>query len=149
MYDKSLLAPKTTIDEALSYQSLFTLCWATPYPKLKQVGGYWEPPTEGTLELNVDSVVFANIQVIGIGVILRDNNKKVIMATSLREHVEFESTTIECLAIYRDLQLCFHLGINSLQIESDCQIIMQAVKWPKEPFTMLENIAHDIRMLIT
>lgn len=52
-YDRSLLEPKIAIDEAHSYQSFFTLCKITPHPKLKQVG-CWEPPTAGTLKLNVD-----------------------------------------------------------------------------------------------
>lgn len=72
------------------------------------------------------------------------------MSASLREQDQFESASIECLAIFQGLQLCLHLrNNNSLQIELKCQVIVQAVRRLEEPFAMLENIIHDIRMLMT
>lgn len=50
------------------------------------------------------------------------------MAASIRELVDFDPSSIEYMAIYRGLQLCLNLGITDLQVESDCQVIVQAIQ---------------------
>lgn len=102
--------------------------------------GCWKPHTIGTLKLNVDGVIFASIRATEIRTILLDNKGDIILVASIREQADFDPTSIECLAIYKGLQLCLNMGITNLLVESDCQVIVQVIKQPERPFAMLENI---------
>lgn len=141
------MEPKTAIDETLAYQSFFSLCKKITKLKIKLVG-YWEPPTVGTFKLNVDGTIFASIMATGIGAILLNSSGDVVMATSMREKIEFNPTTIECMA-NRGLQLCLNLGISNLLMESYFQVIVQAIQEPENSFDMLKNVVHDIWTLMS
>lgn len=53
------------------------------------------------------------------------------------------------MAIYRGLHLCLNLGIYNLLVESNCQVIVQAIQQLENSFAMLENVVHDIQMLMS
>lgn len=70
--------------------------------------------------LNTDGVIFDNLQVVGLGAILRDSNGNIVITASMKENMILPPETAECLAILRGLQHCLSLGIIKLIVESDC-----------------------------
>lgn len=64
---------------------------------------------------------------------------------SIKERVLQEPETVECLAILRGLQLCIHLGISCLTVESDCQHVAHQLQTFDCSFSPLGNIKPDIR----
>lgn len=52
--------------------------------------------------------------------ILRDSRGKVIMAASIQENAHFNPETVECLTLFKSLQLYLNLNIYHLVVEFDC-----------------------------
>lgn len=48
--------------------------------------GCWQPSEDCVFKLNVDGVLFIDLQEVGMDIILRDNKGEVILAASLREN---------------------------------------------------------------
>lgn len=92
---------------------------------LQQEGTKWEPPPIGSVKLNVDGVLFLDIQKVGIGFICLDHVGKVVLATSIVVGNVGEPETIEALAIFRSLQHCVPQRITHLMLESDCYLLVE------------------------
>lgn len=80
-----------------------------------------------------------------MGAIVRDSKGEMILAASIKEQVLQDPKIVECLAILRGLQLCFHLGISCLSIESDCQLIVNQLQSSDCSSYFLGNILLDIK----
>lgn len=77
--------PKAAFEMALATQTLYSKCLSTPTRDLVRVG-YWRSPDPSFLKLNNDGAIFADLQDACISVILRNNDRDVLMAASLMEH---------------------------------------------------------------
>ncbi|KAF5444650.1 hypothetical protein F2P56_033768, partial [Juglans regia] len=126
VYEQKNIAVQQVIDHALSVIRAYIDMKHLPKRKAREYYD-WKPPPTGWLKLNVDSAVFSELHKAEVGVVLRDDVGKVILAAS---KVEFEVNTaeaIESLAIFRALQLCTSMGIQRLIMESDCLIAIQVL----------------------
>lgn len=56
---------------------------------------------------------------------VRDYSSKVIMLASVAESIVASPEAIEALAVLKSLQICTHLGIPNLIIESDCLLLVE------------------------
>lgn len=69
--------------------------------------------------MNVDGALFEDLQVMGVGVVLRDNKGCVIMAASICEQVDLVSDNNENLAYcvdcnHGDLELHYCIGLPNV-----------------------------------
>lgn len=79
----------------------------------------WKALPIECFKLNVDGVIFLELQKAGVGAIVRDHAGKVILAASILEENGANAKSIKAIAIPRGLQICIHQGISKLIIESD------------------------------
>lgn len=61
--------PRTTIEWTLSSHKLYSECLKIPTQELLNVS-CWKPLDQGSLKLNIDGIIFADLQAAGIGAIL-------------------------------------------------------------------------------
>lgn len=84
IFEGSMEPPKVAIERALAAHKLYSKCYLASPCDLVKVG-YSQPPEDNILKLNINGVVFANLQDAGIGVVLRNSIGKVLMVASLKE----------------------------------------------------------------
>lgn len=75
----------------------------------------------GTFKFNIDGTTFFDQQATGMKTILRDNNGEIILTVNIYEKGFRDLATIECLIMFKVLQLYFNLVIHPIVIEFDCQ----------------------------
>ncbi|XP_042958214.1 uncharacterized protein LOC122293826 [Carya illinoinensis] len=88
----------------------------------------WKAPQPKMLKLNVDGAIFSELGRIGTGAILRDNLGRVLLAASTAERAVEDPEQIELLALLRGLQFCAGMGINKIEVESDCLLVIEALQ---------------------
>lgn len=76
----------------------------------------WKPPPQEVLKLNVDDTNFSDQKIVSVG-------GSVLMATSKIEKEVSGQEEIELFTMFRGLQLCLHMGIHYLIVESDFGIV--------------------------
>lgn len=141
------MAPKAVIEKALSYQHFFIDCYKAPTREISKIA-YWQPPLEGHYKLNVDMTLFFDHWEAGVGTILKDYKRDVIMAASVKERASLQPENIESLAILSGLQFCMHLGIHDLIMEFDCQSVVKELKCSKNSCSPLGNLFQDIKAIM-
>ncbi|XP_065621510.1 uncharacterized protein LOC136064118 [Quercus suber] len=96
----------------------------------------WKPPTRPCLRVNFDGVVFKEENMAGPGVVIRDENGQVI--ASMAEKVSllnFVATAIEeALAIVKVVTFAQDIGLTSVIVEGDLEIIINSLKSDHEFF---------------
>lgn len=101
------------------------------------------------LKLNMDGAVFSELQIAGVGVIVRDHAGKAILEASIPEASVANAKTIEAIAILRGLQICMHQGISKLINESDCLVVIEEISSHADSNTELGNVLLDIKELMS
>ena len=81
-----------------------------------------QPPDNGQLKLNVDVVVFSELNRIGIGAVVRDEKGTIIWAWSKVMAVEYSPLVTELLALRDALELVNDLGLVIGVVEMDSRI---------------------------
>ncbi|XP_042954609.1 uncharacterized protein LOC122291024 [Carya illinoinensis] len=80
----------------------------------------------------------------GVGVILRDEKGKVILAACHKEPEFSDPMEVELLAILRGLQICVPLGINDLIVETDSMLSVRALTTEGESMSPHGNLIYSI-----
>ncbi|KAF5454504.1 hypothetical protein F2P56_024162 [Juglans regia] len=108
----------------------------------------WKAPPPGTFKLNVDGAFSQDGSVTGIGAVLRDSKGEVLMAAAIRERASLNVYELEGLAILRGLQLCLHLGIYHLSIESDSLLVVNEFDRNGQSMATMGNVISEVRKLM-
>ncbi|XP_042939548.1 uncharacterized protein LOC122274586 [Carya illinoinensis] len=116
MFEEKDLLPEQVIVHALSLQKGFHDMRCLPN-KPSNLFCSWSPPQEGVLKLNVDGAIFDAQHCAGVGVVLRDEGKVILVASRKDQEVN-DPIEIELIAIFSGLQLCMHMGITHLVVET-------------------------------
>lgn len=147
LYEHSQTHPKAAFDKAFPLQLFFSKCCRASTPNLNSTG-CWQPPDNDFLKLNTNAVLFVDSQVADFGVVFRDSNGQILLATNIKEQVFHLLETTECIAILRNFSY-LPLGIPKLIEESDSQIVVQDLQKQKTSFSFLHNIILDIKLLMS
>ncbi|KAF5444954.1 hypothetical protein F2P56_034045 [Juglans regia] len=107
----------------------------------------WQLPPQGMTKLNVDGPVFHAEGSVGVGLIIRDWEGKVLMPVNKKEVAAMEPLEIELIAILRGLQFYIPLGLQSLCIESDSLLLVQEITSSDISNSIYENVVIDIQQL--
>ena len=76
------------------------------------VGG-WEPPPTGTIKINVDAAVKQNMNIVGIGVVIRDDQGCVLAASTKIVHGSLSPQLGECLAVKEGARFGMDCGFQN------------------------------------
>ncbi|KAL8526160.1 hypothetical protein ACS0TY_015401 [Phlomoides rotata] len=91
-----------------------------------RTGSRWIPPDCGRLKLNSDASVRHGSGT-GIAGVLRDSEGRVVWCYAEKYPVALDVDLAEATAIYRGLLLAQEHGVSDLQVESDSQILINAI----------------------
>lgn len=81
----------------------------------------WIPPTPGYMKLNVDAAVAKSTNKGSVGVVCRNEQGKFICASSVVFEGMTDPETLEALACCEAIALSEDLGLETVQISSDCR----------------------------
>ncbi|XP_028074522.1 uncharacterized protein LOC114276883 [Camellia sinensis] len=103
------------VDEA-GLGLFFALCW-----------GLW-PPSVGVVKINFDAATFADLEAVGVGVIVRESHGKVIAAMSERLPHWVDADCAEALAAASAIAFGAELGLSHIHLEGDSLSIIKAFR---------------------
>ena len=105
-----------------------------------------DPSTPWPTEVeNVDAAIFSDKSGSGIGALIRDEYGKVVGALSKRLPNPYSAFVAECIAIREGLCFAKSLGLQCIDVESDCLLAVQSVS--KSIPSVINSVLHDIRDL--
>ncbi|XP_059460184.1 uncharacterized protein LOC132189464 [Corylus avellana] len=88
----------------------------------------WKKPPEGWLKVNCDAALDVRNGRIGVGVLVRDHEGRVMAARSVTKSGFLEPTAAEALALFEGVRLCKDLGILNLIVEGGAQVVVNAIQ---------------------
>lgn len=113
---------------------------STPHPAAS-----WSPPHAPTLQINYDGAIFRETNEVGLRVVVRDSEGRVI--ASLAERVPLPKTVadVEAAAAQRALLFAKELNLNSIIMEGDSEIITLALQAEEQSLASFGNIIEEVR----
>lgn len=96
----------------------------------------------------MDGAIFSNHYSSGVRCVLRNENGGVRMAVTKREEHAEDPMEIEILAVFRGLQLCSPLEIQSITVKSDSLLAVQAISDGEASCAQHSNLIRDIISLL-
>lgn len=105
----------------------------------------WVPPQGQTFKANVDGVVFAELKVVGIGVVIRDMEGKVKATLCKKINAPFGPVEAKAKAFEMGIQLEKDMGIRDVLIEGDSLIVQRALNELASPPSSVDAIIMGIQ----
>ena len=104
----------------------------------------WEKPRAGWLTLNTDGAATGNIGQAGGGELIRDDNG--VWVTGFARRIgNTNSYMAELWALRDGLQLCLQMNAQSVFIELDAKVIVDALNSPTSSNSFISSILEDCR----
>ncbi|XP_075645090.1 uncharacterized protein LOC142616088 [Castanea sativa] len=92
-----------------------------------QLAQRWIPPPISVFKLNVDGAVFAKMNSVGVGVIVRDWNGQFVVVICRKLHAPLGPLEVEAKAVEVGLQFAKQLGSTDFIIEGDSLTVSRAL----------------------
>lgn len=108
----------------------------------------WFPPEAGYLKVNVDGAMFKDVGV-GMGVVIRDQEGRVIRAACQQVRQPWEVVVTEAKAIVLGLKLARQCNARLVVVESDNQQVINLVHGKKTDGAQLGMIVKEILSIIS
>ncbi|KAL8550378.1 hypothetical protein ACS0TY_008990 [Phlomoides rotata] len=103
----------------------------------------WFPPAPGFIKLNIDATVNSG-SVVGIGGVARDEGGLMRWCFAETRRGRMEVETSECWSALCGVQLALSQNVRRLQIETDSQILFNALKNPKPDISLFGSLVTEI-----
>ena len=87
----------------------------------------WTPPPHGWYKVNTDRAVFSKQKWVGIGVIARDEQGRVVAAMSKRLQVPLGALEVEAKALEAAASFEKDIGVQKVIFESDSLVVCSAI----------------------
>jgi ribonuclease HI len=108
----------------------------------------WKKPSVGVVKLNWDAAVDERTGNVGLGVIARDYEGRVLaMHGSFCKHI-YNPTTAETLAAWKAVDLGVHLGVIFLEMEGDAKEVVQGINCASQCLGCDGPVLNDIKSLL-
>ena len=127
----------SSIFTLLTHVSNHVTIKASPPPR-------WFPLEQQFYKVNFGGAIFKNIDAVGLGVVIRDNNGEVMGAMSQRVPLPQTVVEVEALACLRAVFFAIELGLCDLVIEGDSALVIQAIKDGQPCQSFYGHIVDDI-----
>ncbi|CAL1396474.1 unnamed protein product [Linum trigynum] len=105
----------------------------------------WKPPTAGAVKINVDAACFDG-QGTGWGVVARDQNGHFPFGAVKRSRIQWNPEEVEVLAVDFGLEMARRRGMGEVEMESDCQGIVQQLRREERRETEVGLMCEDVRI---
>ena len=111
----------------------------------RQRRGKWEPPTVAMkLKTNFDEAMFSKFDQAGIGVVVRNHERQVMVALSEKIKKPASVETLEALVARRVVSFILELGFNQFMFEGDLEVINKALNYDDFSLASVGHIIKDI-----
>ena len=114
-------------------------------PDLSSVRAKWCPPNPDMVKINCDGATFKEQKKLGIGVVIRDSNGLVMASMSKLLPQQYTSLEIETLAASSALEFAAKLGFRQVTLETDSQVLSNALRHNSPYLFPLGLLIDDIR----
>ena len=108
----------------------------------------WTKPEARWHKCNVDAAVFSHDNCIGIGCIVRDEDGRMVTAKNSKVCGDVNSATAEAISCRKALSWLKYLGFNKVIIESNAQVVVQAMLSAKEVFSYFGFVIEDCKSFV-
>jgi len=108
----------------------------------------WCPPPIGYFKANWDAAINSKKGILGFGCVVRDVHGFVVAALSHSVIVMGNPEVAEALAALHTIEFCRNHGFNSIILEGDSLIVVNAINRVGLNWSFLENIILDIQTLL-
>ena len=88
----------------------------------------WIPPQSGLCKINVDGALFPTKKLVGIGVVIRDQQDRLLAALCRKIGAQLGVLEVEAKAYEAGVLLARHLGLKDGVLEGDSLIVFNALK---------------------
>ncbi|XP_074300105.1 uncharacterized protein LOC141631315 [Silene latifolia] len=106
----------------------------------------WRAAGKGCVKINVDAGTKVG-EGVGVGVVCRDNARKVLWGLTIVRDQQWEPEMAEAMAILDGLQEAAVRGHRRVEMESDCLVVIEALKAKKIGRSMVSLVLEDILIL--
>ncbi|XWS29611.1 hypothetical protein CRYUN_Cryun24cG0044000 [Craigia yunnanensis] len=89
----------------------------------------WQPPPSNVLKLNANASFDQTTRIAGLGVVIRDEQRSVVLSASAKMSSISNSLYAEVLAILFGIKLMLERGLLFVIVESDSLVTINLVNW--------------------
>lgn len=108
----------------------------------------WVKPLTNEVKISVDAAIFEEQVGVGFGLVMRDSNGQLIEAKALVHSVLVAPVLGEVMAVKEALSWCDSMPEKSITIESDCLVVVQAIRSSTHMRSYFGGIVEDCRRLL-
>ena len=88
----------------------------------------WVPPPSSLCKINVDGALFPTKKLVGIGVVIRDQQGRLLAELCRKIRVKMGALEVEEKSYEASVLLARHLGLKNGVLEGDSMIVSNALK---------------------
>jgi hypothetical protein len=108
----------------------------------------WTKPPQGFSKLNWDAALDKNQRLIGVGIVARDSEGKVIAVMCSSQRYISDSSVAEAFGARLCAEFGLFMGLRSVILEGDALEVVQELKRVNEDAGHLGNLIGEIRFLL-
>ena len=109
----------------------------------------WCPPKPNLLKVNFDGAVFREENSAGVGVIIRDTDGRIIASMVEKVPLPNSVAALEAVAAIKALYFAAELGISSIVLEGDSEIVIKALVSEDTSFADHGHLVEEAKLLST
>lgn len=108
----------------------------------------WTPPPLEWCKVNWDVAFKTEVQRVGVGILVRDHNGRVLAARSFTKRGVMEPTIGETIASYHAAQFCNQMGLQKVILEGDAKTVVEAINGKNRKWSNIEHLVDDTRVAL-
>ncbi|XP_050278252.1 uncharacterized protein LOC126719775 [Quercus robur] len=109
-------------------------------------GTRWSPPQSGFIKVNFDGAVFGNLNMSGIGVVIRNNNGAIMASCVEKINQAYKADEIKALAALKALKFAHKLGSQNAILKGGSLGLIQPLKAEDHNLSPLGLLVEDVRL---
>ena len=108
----------------------------------------WCKPAQGVVKINWDASVDKERRLVGMGIVVRDFEGKIIAALYASKQFIVDLATAEAMAAWRMVEFCINMEFGRVCMEGDCLEVIQALKSFVDDWGRYGLIVNDTKQLL-